>query len=844
MPTQAQVPPVLNISDRDLIRCSNTAPGPDGVRYSNWRKFDVGAQIIAVVLNCARRLKHTPKAWTTSVTILIHKKGSREDVSNWRPISLSNTIAKIHTSVLAERLGAWAARNHRLGESQKGFLQMDGCAEHNFVLQSIIADARKNRRQCCVAWLDLANAFGSIPHETIFQSLEWSGLSDNSIDVIRRLYENNTTSIRSSTGPTPAIHITSGVKQGCPLSPIIFNLAIEPILHAITASGGGYRLMGKKINSLAYADDMAIIAENPPDLQRLLDTTTEMANWAGLSFNTKKCATLHIDGRRKQAITTAFNIQGGEPAILGEHELYEHLGVPTGYHTANSADKVLQAMSRNLGKVDNSLLAPWQKCDAINTFVLPCLSFHLKNGVVPKTELSKLDRELKIAAKKWLNLPQRASVEPLYMSYKMGGVNLMPMNQMADISQITHAARLLDSATVGSLAKLLLQQSVTQRLRRDGTNSELAEYLNGSMAGDFKNESIDVTNTFTRLRTATTRLRRKHPNVEWISVDGKLKVSINKCTVNTRDVEASLKNLMRESYRQQLLAKPDQGKVYQVTPAATAPNHFMRSGDFTRFAEWRFVHRARLDCVPLKGARRHGNGDKRCRRCGHANETLPHVLNHCKPHFAAMTRRHDAVLNRITKAFKPPGDTVVKVNRTVPGFDDGLRPDLLITNINEKTMTLVDVAIAFENRYTAFEATRAEKLRKYKHIADDFIARGQPYAARLQRRSTVVDVAIAFENQYKAFEATRAEKLGKYQHIADDFIARGYDVHMDDFIIGSLGGWDPENERTLSRLGLGRRYCHLMRRLMCTETIRWSRDVYVEHVTGNRQYQEANRGDQ
>ncbi|ERL96232.1 hypothetical protein D910_01513, partial [Dendroctonus ponderosae] len=364
MPTQAQLPPVLNISDRDpleaeftpaevwkrIIRCSNTAPGPDGVRYSNWRKFDVGAQIIAAVLNCAKRLKYTPKAWTTSLTILIHKKGSREDVTNWRPISLSNTIAKIHTSVLAERLGAWATRNSRLGESQKGFLQMDGCAEHNFVLQSIIADARRNRRQCCVAWLDLANAFGSIPHETIFQSLGWSGLSDNSIDVIRLLYENNTTSIRSSTGPTPAIHIKSGVKQGCPLSPIIFNLAIEPILHAITACGGGYRLMGKKINSLAYADDMAIIAENPSDLQRLLDTTTEMANWAGLSFNTKKCATLHIDGRRKQAITTAFNIQGGEPAILGEHELYEHLGVPTGYHTANSADEVLQAMSRNLEK--------------------------------------------------------------------------------------------------------------------------------------------------------------------------------------------------------------------------------------------------------------------------------------------------------------------------------------------------------------------------------------------------------------------------------------------------------------------------------------------------------------
>jgi hypothetical protein len=74
----------------------------------------------------------------------MHSIGYSIDVSNWRPISLSNTIAKIYSSVLAERLANWATRNQRLSESQKGFMPIDGCAEHNFVLQSIIADARRN----------------------------------------------------------------------------------------------------------------------------------------------------------------------------------------------------------------------------------------------------------------------------------------------------------------------------------------------------------------------------------------------------------------------------------------------------------------------------------------------------------------------------------------------------------------------------------------------------------------------------------------------------------------------------------------------------------------------------
>ena len=94
------------------------------------------------------------------------------DISNWRPITLSNTLAKLYASVLAGRLGLWAVRNDRISINQKGFIPVDGCCEHNFVLQSTIVDARRSKRHCSVAWLDLTNVFGSGPHETIFTSLQ------------------------------------------------------------------------------------------------------------------------------------------------------------------------------------------------------------------------------------------------------------------------------------------------------------------------------------------------------------------------------------------------------------------------------------------------------------------------------------------------------------------------------------------------------------------------------------------------------------------------------------------------------------------------------------------------
>jgi hypothetical protein len=74
--------------------------------------------------------------------------------------------------------------------------------------------------------------------------------------------------------------------------------------------------------------------------------------------------------------------------------------------------------------------------DAIKTFILPRVSFHLKNGIVQKRKINLVDRDIKGIGKGCVTLPQRASVESLYLRYRMGGPNLMPIYVMADFSEI------------------------------------------------------------------------------------------------------------------------------------------------------------------------------------------------------------------------------------------------------------------------------------------------------------------------------------------------------------------------------------------------------------------------
>uniref|UniRef100_A0AC34RP71 Reverse transcriptase domain-containing protein n=1 Tax=Panagrolaimus sp. JU765 TaxID=591449 RepID=A0AC34RP71_9BILA len=179
-----------------LKKCSNTAPGPDKISFMDLKKFDGKRLILTAVYNAALRLEIIPDQWKTSSTVLIYKKGDRNYLSNWRPIALSNTIGKLFSSLFAGRLANWATRNSRISKEQKGFMPFEGCLEHNYVLQSVIQDARRKRSEVALAWLDLRNAFGSVPHQTIWKSLEWMRLNDNSIAWIQRLYQGCSTNVR------------------------------------------------------------------------------------------------------------------------------------------------------------------------------------------------------------------------------------------------------------------------------------------------------------------------------------------------------------------------------------------------------------------------------------------------------------------------------------------------------------------------------------------------------------------------------------------------------------------------------------------------------------------------
>ncbi|UYV63981.1 hypothetical protein LAZ67_2006243 [Cordylochernes scorpioides] len=787
-----------------LLKMGNTAPGPDGISYQELKRVDPNSTILTQIFQACFQMRAVPPSWKESSSILLHKKGDAEDLGNWRPIALGNTIAKLYTAVLADRLRRWAATTGQLSKAQKGFMEFEGCLEHNFVVQSAIEETKRTSRQACFAWLDLENAFGSVPHEHIFNVLNAFGVPEKVIAVFRDLYTDSSTSIRTPLGTTSPIPFKRGVKQGCPGSPTLFNVAIEVIVRTLAsmAKDHGVRLQGHYVSVLAYADDLLIMAKDKESLQALLDTTGDLAGKIGLHFKGPKCATLHLDCRKKRTtLPTTFCIQEQPISAMGEEDAYCHLGVPTGFNKTRNPEEAIKGIKEDTEKIHSSLLAPWQKIDATKTFIYPRLDFILRGSPIHKTAFREVDLLIKRLGKKWLGLPQRASNEVLYIPPSKGGAGMVPFGDRTDLAKIQHAFRLLTSpdSETSALAKSLLKRVAERKLGRPALEEDLAAYLSGKLDGDFARDGGDITSLWSDARNASRRLS-KRIGVQWVHNPtlgditiklpnaGRTPKEISLPAVARGQIMARLRQALQDSYLKTLIKKPDQGKVYEVTCRNKSSNGFINSGRYMRFADWRFIHRARLNVLPLNGAKRFGPEDKRCRVCGQVDETLPHVLQHCRKHSAAVNKRHHNIVERLKKATRLQGRT--RVNQRVPEVSSNLRPDIVVTEEERKKITIIDVAIPFENRLVAFKDARERKI-------------------------------------------------SKYTPLANELREKGWEVFLDAFLVGPLGGWDNENEKVLRALDISPRYSTVMRNIMCAETIKWSRDIYVlkRHPCGPDRFQ-------
>ena len=337
---------------------------------------------------------------------------------------MQSTLYKVYAALMAKRLATWAILENKMSSAQKGFLPFEGCMEHSFLMQSAIQDS-KRRRDLRILWLDLQNAFGSVPHSIMWDMMARLGVPQHFLDICKDIYTGSTQQIRTESGYTNSIPVRRGIKQGCPLSPLLFNLVLEGVLPQLEQAEG-YRFDNhSSVGTLAYADDIALLGATRATIQSKLDTLLTFFQWAGLTLNPSKCGALSLINSASRKYVEPFSPRINEstriPALKWQ-DTYKYLGVQTGVERQPSLVSLQEEMTHDAKIILESPLTEWQKVDALNTFVISKVTYQLGATIVNRTWPAKTDSLVRKLLKRAMRFPTRTICAFFHTSTKDGGL--------------------------------------------------------------------------------------------------------------------------------------------------------------------------------------------------------------------------------------------------------------------------------------------------------------------------------------------------------------------------------------------------------------------------------------
>ena len=259
------------------------------------------------------------------------QKGSRTACENHRGISLISIASKLPSGLILRRLSV--ARGQTTRENQAGFRPGRGCIDHIFAIRQILEQRRIYRQPTFVVFLDFKGAFDSVYRNALWCSLTAQGVPEKFRNVLASLYEDSRGRVRAYVKLSLVFHSTSGVRQGDPASPFLFNFVIDAIMKvvlSITNTEGVQVLPGETLTDLEYADDVAFLGSNIAEMQELLSNLQVAAARFGMRLAPSKCKVLLQDWTESNPEL----LISGE--VLGTVDKFTYLGscITAGGHIA------------------------------------------------------------------------------------------------------------------------------------------------------------------------------------------------------------------------------------------------------------------------------------------------------------------------------------------------------------------------------------------------------------------------------------------------------------------------------------------------------------------------------
>ncbi|KAJ3507816.1 hypothetical protein NMY22_g16814 [Coprinellus aureogranulatus] len=300
----------------------------------------------------------------------IYKKKDRDEIANYRPITVLNADYKIFTKALTQRLAPVALK--LIHPDQAGFMAGRRIDDHTELIKLMIHWSEVENEDGLLVFLDQEKAYDRITHEFLLATLEKMDFPEHFRKQIKHLYANAETFVVINGVKSKTFRVVRGVRQGDPLSCLLFNLAIETLANMLRKSQlKGFSIPGsaERLITTLFADDTTVYLskeDNFIDLQTILETWCRAS---GAKFNVDKTETIPIGTRtHRDRVVNTHQLRENDPLsnippnikIAGQGEAVRALGafVGNGIDDLSAWTSTIETMERkvrNWKKANTSL---------------------------------------------------------------------------------------------------------------------------------------------------------------------------------------------------------------------------------------------------------------------------------------------------------------------------------------------------------------------------------------------------------------------------------------------------------------------------------------------------------
>ena len=244
-----------------------------------------------VPFNKIWREENSPLKWSKMIVTPVYKKGNKSDPSNYGAISLLSILGNVFSHILLKRIKQQSEEFTK--ENQYGFHPNRGTIDAIFIVRQIIEKAKERKVNLHFNFIDFKSAFSTIWRKAFWKILAHIGINKKIIKILEKLYENSKCAVTIDGKLTEWFSVLVGVRQGCLLSPTLFNIFLEFVINEIENISNNFDMEDEEFSlSTKYADDSTLLTL---DFEKLQEATLQLQQaclkWS-MKINFGKCKVL------------------------------------------------------------------------------------------------------------------------------------------------------------------------------------------------------------------------------------------------------------------------------------------------------------------------------------------------------------------------------------------------------------------------------------------------------------------------------------------------------------------------------------------------------------------------